>query len=209
MKETKTTCQAERAKVKADPNWDFLAVQWLKLCTSTAGAQVSSLVKELRYHMLRGTTKIKKKLNSTGFLYLKKKKRGPKLGSRMETKFKEIGASKGEGSVEGTAERFPFTFSREKSVLNHECWGAEAAAAAKSLQSCPTLCNPIDSSPPGSSVPGILQARILEWVAVSFSRGLRGCSQNNVDFISFHLIHVGANWGLLFRTFNCLLSRCF
>ena len=43
------------------------------------------------------------------------------------------------------------------------------AAAAKSLQSCPTLCNPIDSSPPGSSVPGILQARILEWVAISFS----------------------------------------
>jgi len=46
---------------------------------------------------------------------------------------------------------------------------AAAAAAAKSLQSCPTLCDPIDSSPPGSSVPGILQARILEWVAISFS----------------------------------------
>ena len=44
-----------------------------------------------------------------------------------------------------------------------------SAAAAKSLQSCPTLCDPIDSSPPGSSVPGILQARILEWVAISFS----------------------------------------
>ena len=42
-------------------------------------------------------------------------------------------------------------------------------AAAKSLQSCPTLCNPIDGSPLGSSVPGILQARILEWVAISFS----------------------------------------
>jgi len=44
-----------------------------------------------------------------------------------------------------------------------------AAAAAKSLQSCPTLCNPIDGSPPGSPVPGILQARTLEWVAISFS----------------------------------------
>ena len=44
-----------------------------------------------------------------------------------------------------------------------------AAATAKSLQSFPTLCNPIDSSPPGSSVPGILQARTLEWVAISFS----------------------------------------
>ena len=47
------------------------------------------------------------------------------------------------------------------------CWGV--AAAAKSLQSCPTLCNPIDGSPPGSSVPGILQARTLEGVAISFS----------------------------------------
>ena len=46
---------------------------------------------------------------------------------------------------------------------------AAAAAAAKSLQSYPTLCDPIDGSPLGSSVPGILQARILEWVAISFS----------------------------------------
>ena len=46
---------------------------------------------------------------------------------------------------------------------------AAAAAAAESLQSCPTLCDPIDGSPLGSSVPGILQARTLEWVAISFS----------------------------------------
>ena len=46
-----------------------------------------------------------------------------------------------------------------------------AAAAAKSLQSCPTLCDPIDNSPPGSPVPGILQARTLEWVAISSSKG--------------------------------------
>ena len=44
-----------------------------------------------------------------------------------------------------------------------------AAAAAKSLQSCPTLCDSIDGSPPGSPIPGILQARTLEWVAISFS----------------------------------------
>ena len=44
----------------------------------------------------------------------------------------------------------------------------DAAAAAKLLQSCLTLCNPIDSCPPGSSIPEILQARILEWVAISF-----------------------------------------
>ena len=53
-------------------------------------------------------------------------------------------------------------------------WGAvvpqpPAAAAAKSLQSCPTLCSPIDGSPPGSSVHGIFQARVLEWVAIAFS----------------------------------------
>ena len=47
--------------------------------------------------------------------------------------------------------------------------GMTAAAAAKSLQSCPTLCDPIDGSPPGSPVPGILQARTLEGVAISFS----------------------------------------
>ena len=46
---------------------------------------------------------------------------------------------------------------------------AAAAAAANSLQSCPTLCDPIVNSPPGSSVPGVLQARTLEWVAISFS----------------------------------------
>ena len=47
--------------------------------------------------------------------------------------------------------------------------GTAATAAAKFLQSCPTLCDPIDGSPPGSSIPGILQARTLEWVAISFS----------------------------------------
>ena len=46
---------------------------------------------------------------------------------------------------------------------------SHAAAAAKSLQSCPTLCDPIDGSPPGSPVPGILQTRTLEWVDISFS----------------------------------------
>ena len=45
-----------------------------------------------------------------------------------------------------------------------------SAAAAKSLRSCPTLCDPTDGSPPGSTVPGILQARKLEWVAISFSK---------------------------------------
>ena len=55
----------------------------------------------------------------------------------------------------------------------HSQLAAAAAAAAKSLQSCRTLCDPIDSSPPGSPVPGILQARTLEWVAISFSNAWR------------------------------------
>ena len=64
----------------------------------------------------------------------------------------------GEREREGQIRNLGLTYTR-----------AAAAAAAKSLQSCPTLCDPIDGSPPGSPVPGILQARTLEWVAISFS----------------------------------------
>ena len=52
-------------------------------------------------------------------------------------------------------------------------WRHAAAAAAKLLQSCPTLCDPVDGSPPGSCVHGILQARTLEWVAIAFSNALK------------------------------------
>ena len=55
------------------------------------------------------------------------------------------------------------------SLTNYIHCSGTAAAAAKLLQACPTLCDPIDGSPPGSPVPGILQARTLEWVAISFS----------------------------------------
>ena len=80
-----------------------------------------------------------------------------------------------------------------------------AAAAAKSLQSCPTLCDPIDGSPPGSSVPGTLQARILEWVAISFSKAcmhaksLQSCpTLCNFDICQTHF------WGrwLIFKDGN-------
>ena len=55
-------------------------------------------------------------------------------------------------------------------ILNIEAYVIlPAAAAAKSRQSCPTLCDPTDGNPPGSAIPGILQARTLEWVAISFS----------------------------------------
>ena len=59
---------------------------------------------------------------------------------------------------------YPFLYFSVKTAA-----AAAAAAAAKSLQSCPTLCDPIDGSPPGSLLPGILQAKTLEWVAISFS----------------------------------------
>ena len=54
------------------------------------------------------------------------------------------------------------------------------SVAAKSLQSCPTLCDPIDGSPPGSSIPGILQARTLDWVAISFSKCMKVKSDGEV-----------------------------
>ena len=60
----------------------------------------------------------------------------------------------------------PIALEEELKELDHIM---AAAAAANSLQSCPTLCESIDGSPPGSAVPGILQARTLEWVAISFS----------------------------------------
>ena len=73
-----------------------------------------------------------------------------------------------------------------------------AAAAAKSLQSCPTLCNPIDSSPLGSSVPGILQARILEWVAIAFSKCLlKGMYKASYRSNSFPTVSYFPQWSLL------------
>ena len=63
----------------------------------------------------------------------------------------------------------PWDFPGKSTWVGCHCLLCAAAAAAKSLQSCPTLCDPIDRSPPGSPVPGILQARTLEWVAISFS----------------------------------------
>ena len=62
-----------------------------------------------------------------------------------------------------------FKFGNEKQHIDSLSSFYAAAADAKSLQSCPTLCDTIDGSPPGSAVPGILQARTLEWVAISFS----------------------------------------
>ena len=65
-------------------------------------------------------------------------------------------------------EKLPLTYSESLNSVNSVV-RFTAAAAAKLLQSCPTLCDPIDGSPPGFPVPGILQARTLEWAAISFS----------------------------------------
>ena len=77
------------------------------------------------------------------------------------------------------AEKVKLKLKSEESIVSNQEKGrgrstlgiaaAAAAAAAKSLHSCPTLCDPIDSSPPGSPIPDILQARTLKWVAISFS----------------------------------------
>ena len=66
----------------------------------------------------------------------------------------------------------PGSLCKNLHILSSILWIANAAA--KSLQSCPTLCDPIDGSPPGSPIPGILQARTLEWVAISFSNAWKG-----------------------------------
>ena len=66
----------------------------------------------------------------------------------------------------------------------------KAAAAAKSPQSCPALCDPTDGSPPGSLIPGILQARILEWIAISYSRGsFRPGDQTDVSCIGRWILY--------------------
>ena len=83
---------------------------------------------------------------------------------------------------------------KKKNVLHSEWY---IAAAVKSPQSCPTLCNPIDSSPPGSPVPGILQATILEWVAIPFSRGSswpRGWTWVSCTADRLSLSHQGTPW---------------
>ena len=85
----------------------------------------------------------------------------------------ESGRCPGEGNGYPLPVLLPGKFQGQGSLVGYNPWGCKeldvTAAAAKSLQLCPILCDPIDGSPPGSAVPGILQARTLEWVAISFS----------------------------------------
>ena len=85
----------------------------------------------------------------------------PEILLRLSLASQSHHASKGIQDLSFHPSRFP--------ILLNGITTPAAATAAKSLQSCPTLCDPIDGSPPGSPVPGILQARTLEWVAISFS----------------------------------------
>ena len=90
----------------------------------------------------------------------------PSMGfSRQEYWSGLLFPSPGDPPIPGIEPGFPHVVGRRFTVWATGKW----AATAKSLQSCPTLCDPIDRSPPGSPVPGILQARTLEWVAISFS----------------------------------------
>ena len=82
---------------------------------------------------------------------------------------KDLGTLVKQSGLNVSSDGLLFTSLSEPYVLK-QIPAAAAAAAAKSLQSCLTLCDPIDGRPPGSSVPGILQARTLEWVAISFSK---------------------------------------
>ena len=80
---------------------------------------------------------------------------------------------------------------------------AAAAAAAKSLQSCATMCDPIDGSPPGSPVPGILQARTLEWVAISFSNAWKWKVRINCTKSWFLLLHMWQCFSQLHSLYKC------
>ena len=88
-----------------------------------------------------------------------------------------------------------------------------AAAAAMSLQSCPTLCDPIDGSPPGSPVPGILQARTLEWVAIFFSNAWHTiiqnmCSLHNLYRYSYNAYYILIGVGYyLYYCYSCSVSQ--
>ena len=93
---------------------------------------------------------------------------GYKINTQQSLAFQYMNNEKTEKEFKET---IPFTIATKRKkylgiYLPKET--AVAAAAAKLLQSCPTLCDPIEGSPPGSPIPGILQARILEWVAIAF-----------------------------------------
>ena len=88
-------------------------------------------------------------------------------------------------------------------------WSSSYAATAKSLQSCPTLCDPTDGSPPGSAIPGILQARTLEWVAISFSNAWKWSRSVSVQlFVTPWTTAYQAPPSMGFSRLTVLISHC-
>ena len=103
-----------------------------------------------------------------------------------------------------TTHTYPVFLKSRNGLQNSE--NMSAAATAKSLQSCPTLCDPIEGSPPGSSVPGILQARILEWVAISCAKQIQLCNDWSIRISQVETL-IGPNTELrlyIFRNFAYL-----
>ena len=83
----------------------------------------------------------------------------------------------GLGRSPGERNGYLLQYSCLENSRDRGAWQAMSAAAAKSLQSCLTLCDPIDGSPPGSPIPGIFQARVLEWLTIAFSKAMSIGSQ--------------------------------
>ena len=100
-----------------------------------------------------------------------------RIGSRQSRRSSNVGSreKKSQRDHSNVKNRQMLVFKMENS--GHKLRSKAAASATKSLQSCPTLCDPTDCSLPGFSVHGILQARTLEWVAISFSKAVKPASQ--------------------------------
>ena len=145
-------------------------IQWLRTHLPMQGTRVQSLVRELRSHMVQGNRActaqraraltreacvLQQRPNTARIKNKWKDSRMKPHSCTNKTDNKHLKTQRHTGS-----KLEEMTQSRKKQSLH---------ATAKSLQSCPTRCDPIDSSPPGFPVPGILQARTLEWVAISSS----------------------------------------
>ena len=94
-------------------------------------------------------------------------------GKGSTWKARDLSSKSGLEKSPGEENSYPLQYSGLENSMRLQRVG-HAATAAKSLQSCPALCNPVDGSPPGSPISGILQARTLEWVAISFSNAWKG-----------------------------------
>ena len=155
-----------------------LVVQWLGLRAFTSGAQAQPLVRELRSCKPHDAAKKEKRgktnnnanrpANSLRISPLISQATDAILNRRIYGAHGIISVHKSRNKLATCQTCHVNKWQRCSKFFFFKNWGV-VAAAAKSLQSCPTLCDPTDGNPPGSAVPGILQARTLEWVAISTS----------------------------------------